>query len=80
MNPDLIRIQKDLDALKQEFFRNNFSNSQDFPKYSRFNTRLKVPSYASLPTTCEVGEIVESDGKLHICSAANTWEIVGDQS
>lgn len=60
--------------------RNNFVGSQDFNKSSRFNTRLKVPHYDSLPTSAEVGEIVEVGGKLYICSSPNTFSLVGTQS
>jgi hypothetical protein len=70
------RVQKaitDLEALTQEFYTNNFSDSQDFNKFSRFNTRLKVPVVAALPSTCEVGEVVGFSTKLYYCSAANTW-------
>lgn len=74
------KLAKDLADLTEEFYRNNFSSSQDFQKYSRFNTRLKVPHYASTPAKCEVGEICEVSGKLRICSAANTWTIVGTQT
>jgi len=84
MTPD--QLQKldatiqELALLRADYYSNNFSSSQDFQKYSRFNTRLKVPSYSTLPATCEVGEIVESAGKLRICSATNTWTIVGTQT
>lgn len=84
MNPDIqnkvAQLEKDFQALSQEFYRNNFSAHQDFNKYSNFTSRVKVPHYDSLPATCEVGEIAESSGKLRICSAANTWTIVGTQS
>ena len=80
MNPEIEQLKKDLQALTDEVYRNNFSASQDFNKYSRFNTRLKVPHYASAPATCDVGEVIEVGGKLRICSAANTWTIVGTQS
>lgn len=84
MNPDTQKqiddLKKEVQALKDEFYRNNFTANQTFNKYSNFTTRLKVPSYSSLPSTCEVGEIVESGGKLRICSASNTWTIVGTQS
>ena len=72
-------LRADIQALSDEVYRNNFSGSQDFPKYSRFNSRLKVPFYAAVPATCEVGEICEVAGKLRICSAANVWTIVGVQ-
>jgi hypothetical protein len=79
--------QKQIDELKLQlkelsdvYYSNNFTASQDFNKFSRFNNRLKVPYYASLPTTCEVGEIIEVAGKLRICSATNTFSIVGTQT
>ena len=80
MDSQILQIRKDLDALIQEFYKNNFSSSQDFNKYSNFTSRLKVPHYSSLPSVCEVGEIAESSGKLYVCSAANTWTIVGTQT
>jgi len=84
MNPDLQKriekLEKDLFDLNQEVYTNNFSARQDFNKYSNFTTRLKVPKYSVDPSTCEVGEIIEVSGKLKICSATNTWTIVGTQT
>lgn len=84
MTPDelkrLEKLEADFKALKDEFYSNNFTSSQDFPKYSRFNTRLKVPHVATLSATCEVGEICEQGGELNICATANTWVVVGTQS
>ena len=85
MNNELLikrieQLEKDLKALNDEFYKNNFTAYQDFYKFSNFKTRLKVPSYSTLPTTCVVGEIAESAGKLRICSATNTWTIVGTQT
>jgi hypothetical protein len=77
---DIEQLKKDLKALNDEFYLNNFTARQDFNKYSDFTTRLKVPHYASDPATCQVGEIIEVGGKLKICSASNTWSIVGTQS
>ena len=63
MNPlqeQVNKLQVELTALSAEFHRNNFSANQDFPKKSSFTSRLKVPHYASVPTTWgEVGEIIE---------------------
>ena len=79
-------LQRQVDELKLQinelsdvYYSNNFTGSQDFNKFSRFNGRLKVPYYATVPTTCEVGEIIEVGGKLRICSATNTFTIVGTQ-
>lgn len=84
MNPDqlkrLEKLERDLESLNSEVYSNNFSSSQDFPKYSRFNTRLKVPHVTALPSTCDVSEVLEFNGKLYVCSAVNTWTIVGTQT
>jgi hypothetical protein len=84
MNPEdrIKKLEDDLAALNEEYYRNNFSASQDFQKFSRFNTRIKIPTVASTPSTCEIGElcVVSSTGKLYVCSASNTWTIAGTQS
>lgn len=86
MTPDeQIRLQKleqKLQDLSDAYYTNNFSSSQDFQKYSRFNTRIKVPTLAATPSTCEIGElcVVSGTGKLYVCSAANTWVVSGTQS
>lgn len=74
------KLERDNFSINQEVYLNNFSARQDFNKYSNFTTRLKVPYYATAPSTCEVGEIIEVAGKLRICSATNTWTIVGTQT
>jgi len=73
-------LRKQLEQLSTEVYKNNFSTRQDFNKASAFNTKLKVPSYTSVPAKCEVGEIIENNGKLLICSVADTWTIIGTQT
>lgn len=81
--------QKQIDELKRkiedltgDYYSNNFSASQDFPKFSRFKTRLKVPVYATAPSKCEVGEVYVNTGtgKIYVCSSANTWSLIGTQT
>ncbi len=74
------QLKKDFEALKAEYYRNNFSSSQDFQKYCRFNGRFKITHYDSLPATCEIGELAETGGELNICSAVDTWTVVGTQT
>lgn len=69
-------LRNDLASLQQEVYRNNFSGSQDFNKFIRFNTRLKVPHYDSIPPIGEVGELIEAGGALYICSSPNTFVLV----
>lgn len=76
----LTKLQEAVAALSADYYKNNFESSQDFQKYSRFNTRLKIPHYDVLPVTCHVGELAESGGKLNVCSAVNTWSVAGTQS
>jgi hypothetical protein len=73
------KLQAELSDLKSAFFKNNFSAYQAFNKSSVFSTALTVPRYTTLPT-CEVGQICENSGKLLICSATDTWTVVGTQS
>ena len=75
-------LRQELESLKAEFYKNNFSGGQDFYKFIRFNDRVKVPTYSSAPTVCEIGELYVNSGtgKLYVCSATNTWSLVGTQS
>ncbi len=73
-------LEQSLKNLNDTYYSNNFSARQDFNKYSNFTTRLKVPHYASAPTTAEVGELIEVAGKLYICSSTNTFSLVGTQT
>jgi len=79
MQMQIDQLRKDLEALNNEYYKNNFSAVQEFNKKSNFTTRLKVPSYVTAPTTAEVGEIIEVGGKLYICSTANIFSLVGAQ-
>lgn len=46
----------------------------------RVGSRLIIEP-AELPATCTVGEIAVSDSnELNICTAADTWTVVGTQS
>jgi hypothetical protein len=74
------RLQQQLETLSADYYRNNFLSSQDNNKYVRFNSRLKIPRYASDPNVGEIGEIIEVGGKLKICTSANTFTVVGTQS
>lgn len=69
-------LRNDLTALQSEVYRNNFSSSQDFNKFTRFNTRLKIPHYDSVPPVGEVGELIEVGGVLLICSSPNSFSVV----
>lgn len=74
-------LKQQMESLQAEFYKNNFTGSQDFNKWSRFNSRLKLPTYATAPSICEQGELyVNTNGKLYVCSATNTWSLVGTQS
>lgn len=78
------KLERDLFDLNAEIYQGNFNGLQDFSKFCRFNSRLKVPSYTSNPTVGEVGEIIEVGGKLRICTVSSltapTWVTVGTQT
>lgn len=73
-------LEATVKSLSDAFYHNNFVSTQDFQKDSSFNTTLKIPHYNSIPSTCNVGQIIESSGKLYICSAVNTFTLAGSQS
>jgi hypothetical protein len=79
LREEIEKLKKDLAALNEEVYKNNFSTFQEFNKRSSFTVSLKVPSYRTVPEVAEVGEIIEVNGKLYICSAINTWSLVGTQ-
>lgn len=81
LQEQLKTVRSELDALKGEFYKNNFSSSQNFNKDCTFNSRLRVPVYSSAPAICEVGDLIAIAGKLYICTVANTtFTVVGTQS
>lgn len=69
-------LRNEFTELKNEVYRNNFSSSQDFNKFIRFNTRMKVPHYDAVPPVGEVGELIEVGGVLLICSTPNVYSVV----
>lgn len=74
-------LKQQIESLQAEFYRGNFTGSQDFNKKLRANTALRLPVYASAPAKCEQGEVyVNTNGKAYVCSAANTWSLIGTQS
>lgn len=75
-------LKMQLESLQAEFYRGNFSGLQDQNKFVRFNDRLRLPTYASAPSICEQGELYVNSGtgKLYVCSATNTWSLVGIQA
>ncbi len=81
---EIAELKKNLQALNDEVYRNNFNASQDFQKYSRFNTRFKVPVVSTNPTIGDVGDIVCVGTTLKICTVASltapTWVTVGTQT
>lgn len=79
LEDELKKLSAKFTVLSADYYLNNFPSSQDFIKKSRFLTRFSVPHYDSPPTTCNVGELIESGGILKICSAVNTWTTVGAQ-
>lgn len=80
LQAQITQLTKDLKALTEEVYRNNFSATQDFNKASNFTSKLKVPHYDSIPPVGQTGEVIEVNGKLYICSATNVYTIVGTQT
>ena len=83
MKPTVESLQAQINELSALINKNNFSATQDFTKYSRFKTRLQVPTLASNPTIGAIGDVVCVGGKLKVCTVASatapTWTTVGTQ-
>lgn len=41
---------------------------------------VKFPNFESPPATCSVGDLTVAGAKLYICTATNTWTVVGTQT
>jgi len=41
--------------------------------------RITCPNLSAVPAIGEIGELCVSGGKLYVCTAANTWTVVGTQ-
>ena len=81
-NNEIGVVKRDIKALKGAFYKNNFPTSQKFTKASEFTNTLKLPVYATAPPVCVQGEVYVNSGtgKLYVCSASNTWSLVGTQT
>lgn len=81
-NTQIEMLKQQVESLQAELYRGNFIGSQDFTKYVRFNSRLRLPVYATPPSKCDLGEVYVNSGtgKAYVCSAANTWSLIGTQS
>lgn len=76
----IIRLERDLAALNDETYKNNYSTYQEFNKGSNFTSALKLPHVTTLPAVPEAGYVCELDGKLYISTSLNTWALAGSQS
>jgi hypothetical protein len=78
----ITKIEQQINAISRQLEEMNkdvFSALYIERKYADFRNRLKVPNYGSTPSTCKTGELCEVGGKLYICSAVDTWSLVGSQ-
>lgn len=75
-------LKAQIESLQVEYYRGNFDGLQDFNKFVRLNDRVKLPTYSSAPTTCEQGELYVNSGtgKVYVCTSANTWGLIGNQT
>lgn len=44
------------------------------------NPVIHIQNFESPPATCSVGDITVAGAKLYICTATNTWTVVGTQT
>jgi len=77
MQDKIASLEFQISELRDAFYRNNFSQSQVFNKYSDFTFRLKIPVVSALSSTCEAGELCSYSGGLYLAIAVNTWAQLG---
>lgn len=77
---EIQKLRKDLNDLIDEVYRGDFTSQKDFTKDVSFGARVKLPNVTTLPSTCAVGELTVSGGKLYVCATANNWVVAGTQS
>jgi len=87
MNEEIAKLKQQISVLKQEIeelrqvsTKNNFSGLQVFDKAVQFNNKIKVLNKAANLAKCQTGELSVVAGKLYICSATDTWSLVGTQT
>lgn len=81
LQAQVTKLSSDVSSLTANFYKNNFSSSQNFTKAIVFQKSLRVPIYDSAPSICAVGELICVAGKLYICTVADTtFTLVGTQS
>lgn len=72
-------LTRTVEELRQIVQKNNFSALQVFDKTVQFNNKIKVFNKTANLASCQTGELSVVGGKLYICSATDTWTIVGTQ-
>lgn len=80
-NTQIQMLKQQVESLQAELYRGNFSGSQDNSKYVRFINKVRLPVYGTAPAKCEQGEVYVNSGtgKVYVCSATNTWSLIGGQ-
>lgn len=82
LQEEITRLKAELNSVRSEVYKNNFSSTQVFNKACIFNDRLKVPVFESAPTVGEVGDIICVAAELYICTSVSpvVFTLVGSQS
>jgi hypothetical protein len=47
---------------------------------ARFYGKFQLKDLTSTPATCKVGELCVVSGIVQVCSAADTWTVIGTQT
>lgn len=80
MQEELDQLKRQVADLTQQVIKDNFSKLDIFIKDVAFEKKIKVFNKTANLAVCETGELSVVAGKLYICSAANTWTVVGTQT
>lgn len=80
MQEEIFKLQQQINDLTEKIDRDNFSKLQVNAKDVYFEKRVRLFNKSANLAVCQTGELSVVGGKLYICSAANTWTVVGTQT
>lgn len=73
-------LSNEVYSLKDEFYKDRFTSKEIKTKEIIYKNILILEQKSATPSVCVVGSLCVVGGKLYVCSASNTWAVVGSQS
>lgn len=80
MQEEIQKLQQQINELNERIDTDNFSKLKVEMKDVYFEKKVRLFNKSANLAVCQTGELSVVGGKLYICSAANTWTVVGTQT